>query len=155
MPEECISISTDSLTEERPLPDQARVSHTVVLALCILAVTGSLLLRHGGDGLYLFGVKWSVSCVLYHNFGIKCALCGLTRSFSSIGGGDFSVAMRFHILGPAVFAFVCLQMVYRIYMLQTAKRQNKMLRRAGIYSALVLAGALLINWFVYLGGLVL
>jgi len=127
----------------------------VVLALCVLAVGGSLLLQHGGDGLYLFGVKWPVNCALYQNLGVKCAMCGLTRSFCSIAGGDFSAAMRFHILGPAAFAFVCLQMAYRIHLLRTAKRQNKMLRRGGICSALVLAGALLINWFVYLGGLVL
>lgn len=127
----------------------------VVLAACVLAVSGSLLLRQGGEGLYLFGIEWPVRCALYQNFGIKCALCGLTRSFCSIAGGDFSGAMRFHVLGPAVFVFVCLQMAYRIHMLRTVGRESRKLRMAGIYSALVLAGLLMINWFVYLGGLVL
>ena len=154
MPEQCISISTDSLAEERLLPGHARVRHIAVLALCVLAVSGSLLLRHGGDGLYLFGIEWPVSCALYQNFGVKCAMCGLTRSFSSIAKGDFSEAMQFHPLGPAFFAFVCLQIPYRIHALLATHTENRKLRLTGIYLAAVLAGALLINWFVYLGGLV-
>jgi hypothetical protein len=155
MPGQCISISTDSLPEERSLPGQARVLHVVVLALCLLAVGGALLLWHGADGLYLFGIEWPVSCALYQNFGMKCALCGLTRSFSSIAHGDFSRAAEFHFLGPAFFVFVCLQIPYRIYALSATRTENRKLKRTGIYLGLVLVGVLLINWFVYLGGLVL
>jgi len=155
MSEQCISISTDSLAERRPLPGQARVRHTVVLVSCVLAVSGSVLLRHGGDGLYLLGAKWPASCPLYQNLGIKCALCGLTRSFCSIAKSDFSRAAQFHSLGPAFFVFVCLQIPYRIYALLATHAENRKLRLTGICLAAVLAGALLINWFVYLGGLVL
>ena len=108
MPEHCIRVSIDSIPEKLPLPGHAKVCHVVVLALCALAVSGALLLQRGADGLYLFGTKWPVSCALYHNFGVKCAMCGLTRSFSSIAKGDFSEATQFHPLGPAFFAFVCL-----------------------------------------------
>ena len=155
MPEHCIRVSTDSIPAKLPLPGQAKVCHVVVLALCALAVSGAILLRHGADGLYLFGTKWPVSCALYQNFGMKCALCGLTRSFSSIARGDFSKAAQFHSLGPAVFVFVCLQIPYRIHALLATHTENRKLRLVGIYLALALAGALLINWFVYLGGLVL
>ncbi len=155
MTEHCISVSTDSMSEERPLPGQAKVRHIAVLALCMLVVGGALLLRHGGDGLYLFGIKWPASCPLYQNLGIKCALCGLTRSFSSIAKGDFSQAAQFHSLGPAFFVFVCLQIPYRIYALLATHTENRKLRFAGIYVAVVLAGALLTKWFVYLGGLVI
>ena len=155
MPEHCIRVSTDSMPEKLPLPGQVKVGHALVLALCVLAVSGALLLQHGGDGLYLFGTKWPASCPLYQNLGIKCALCGLTRSFSSIARGDFSKAAQFHFFGPAVFVFVCLQIPYRIYALLATHTENRKLRLTGIYLALVLAGALLINWFVYLGGLVL
>ena len=155
MLEDRMPVSSNIISERLSSPGRANVCHVVVLISCVLAVLGSFFLHPGDDGLYLFGLEWPLNCALYQNLGVKCALCGLTRSFCSIAGGDFSGAMRFHILGPAVFAFVCLQMAYRIYMLRTARRQNKMLRRAGICSALVLAGALLINWLVYLGGLVL
>ncbi len=40
-------------------------------------------------------------------------------------------------------------------MLWIAGRESGKLSLAGIYLTAVLAGALLINWFVYLGGLVL
>ncbi len=115
---------------------------------------GSFLLSHRGDGLRLLGIEWPVGCALYQNFGIKCALCGLTRSFSSIAKGDFSKAAQFHSLGPAFFVFVCLQIPYRINALLATHTENRKLRLTGIYLAAVLAGALLINWFVYLGGLV-
>ncbi len=155
MTEHCISVSTDSMPEKRHLPGQTRVRHIIVLALCMLAVSGSLLLRHSGDGLYLFGIKWPSSCPLYQNFGVKCALCGLTRSFSSIAKGDFSKAAQFHSLGPAFFVFVCLQIPYRIHALLITHTENKRLRLTGICLALMIAGALLINWLVYLGGLIL
>jgi hypothetical protein len=156
MPEHCITVSTDSIPEKLPLPGQAKVCHALALVLCVLAVSGALLLRHdGSDGLYLLGTKWPASCPLYQNLGITCALCGLTRSFSSIARGDFLQATQFHFFGPAVFVFVCLQIPYRIYALLVTRTKNRKLKRTGIYLALALAGALLINWFIYLGGLVL
>jgi hypothetical protein len=121
----------------------------------MLVVIGSLPLRYGGDGLYLLGIKWPVSCALYQSFGIRCVLCGLTRSFSSMARGDISAAIQFNPLGPAIFVFVCLQIPYRIHALWTARAENRKLRVAGIYSVMALAGAVLINWFVYLGGLIL
>jgi len=155
MSEQCISLSTDSSGKEWPVPGQAKVRHILVLVLCVLTLGGSLLLQHGGDVLYLFGAKWPASCPLYQSLGLKCALCGLTRSFSSIAKGDVSRAVQFHSLGPAFFVFVCLQIPYRIFCLLATHTENRKLRFAGIYVAVVLAGALLINWFVYLGGLVL
>ena len=155
MPEHCITVSTYSIPGKLALPGQVKVFHALVLALCLFAVSGAILLQHGGDGLYLFGAKWPAGCPLYQNLGLKCALCGLTRSFSSIAHGDFSKAAQFHSFGLAFFVFVCMQIPYRIYALLATHTENRKFRRAGIYRGLALAGALLINWFVYLGGLVL
>ena len=132
-----------------------KVFHFIVLAVCVLAVVVSLLLEHDGQGLRLFGNEWPLGCGLYQTFGIKCALCGLTRSFCSMAGGEFSAAMRLHPAGPAVFIFVCLQILYRIHALWSGRSGKEKLKRAGVYSALGLAAALLINWFIYLGGFVL
>lgn len=155
MPDNCMSISSKISREQRSVAVRASEYHVIVLVLCVLILIGAFLLNSREDGLYLFRIEWPISCALYQNFGIKCALCGLTRSFCSIAAGNFSEAIRFHILGPAVFVFVCLQIAYRIYVLRTPGMENGKLRTAGIYLASVLAGLLLINWFVYLGGLVL
>ena len=127
----------------------------IVLFLCLLAVIVSLLLRQHGGELRLFGIRWPVSCALYENFGVKCALCGLTRSFCAMGAGELSAAAHFHPLGPAIFVFVCAQIPYRIHALWATREAGRKLRRAGVFLTIGLAGALLINWFVYLGGLIL
>jgi hypothetical protein len=150
--QQCTSISIRHVPMVGHLVEPVKVYHAIVLALCVLAVLVSLLLCHDGDGLCLFGIRWPLSCALYENFSVKCALCGLTRSFCAMGTGDLSAAARFHALGPAIFAFVCLQIPYRIHALWVSQAKNRKLRWAGVFLALGLAGALLINWFVYLGG---
>lgn len=127
----------------------------MVLVLCGLAVIVSLLLQQDGQELRLFGISWPLGCALYQTLGIKCALCGLTRSFCQMAKGEFFAALQFHSLGPAVFFFVCLQIPYRIYALWSGTIHLRKLKRAGAYSVFGLAAALLINWFIYLGGLVL
>ena len=154
MPENCISISS-KMSRERGSVVRANEYHVIMMILCVLILLGSFLIYPCEDGLCLFGIEWPISCALYQNFDMKCALCGLTRSFCSIAAGNFSEAMRFHILGPAIFLFVCMKIAYRIYVLRTPGRENRKLKTAGIYLTLALAGLLLINWFVYLGGLVL
>jgi len=124
------------------------------MILCVLAVTVSLLLRQDGDGLRVFGIRWPVRCALYETFGVKCALCGLTRSFCAMAVGELSSAARFHLFGPAIFVFVCLQIPYRIHTLWKTRKVNRLLRRVGLYLAVGLLGGLLINWLVYLGGLI-
>jgi hypothetical protein len=137
------------------VPVRANEYHVIVLVVCLLVLLASFLLHSSDDGLFLFGIKWPISCALYQNFGIECALCGLTRSFCSIAAGNFARAMRFHIFGPAVFLFVCAQTAYRVYVLRKPGRENRKLKTAGVYLTLALAGLLLINWFVYLGELAL
>jgi hypothetical protein len=135
--------------------EREEVFHLIVLVLCGLAAIMSLLLHQDGNGLRLFGIQWPVSCALYENFGIKCALCGLTRSFCAMAAGELFEAVHFHPCGPAIFVFVCLQIPYRIYALWVSREVNGVLRRIGIYVSVGLAGGLLINWFVYLGGRIL
>ncbi|MFC1634870.1 DUF2752 domain-containing protein [Planctomycetota bacterium] len=155
MSQSCTSISISRKAVVGPFREPEKAYHLIVLILCTLAVIVSLLLQYNGDELRLCGIRWPVSCALYENFGIKCALCGLTRSFCAMGAGELSVAVYFHPLGPAIFIFACLQIPYRIHALWATREEKRKLRRAGIYLAIGLAGALLINWFVYLGGRIL
>ena len=98
--------------------------------------------------------------MLYETFGVKCALCGLTRSFCALAHGDFFAGVRFHPLGPAIFAFICLQIPYRIYHISIKHdiRKTKLIRLFGGLNsglAVIVVVAIFINWFVYLGGLIL
>jgi len=55
-----------------------------------------------------------------------------------------------------VFAFICLQVPYRIYALIIyPKSMNKKLKKANSALAATVLMAIFINWLVYLGGLVL
>ena len=149
MYQQCTTLSIGRLSEVERLKEQKKVFHVIVLVLCVLAVIVSLLLRYDADKLFLLGIEWPVHCALYESFGIKCALCGLTRSFCAMGAGDLSAAAHFHLLGPAIFVFVCLQIPYRIHALWATCEAKRKLRKAGIYLAVGLAGgAYLITRFV-------
>jgi hypothetical protein len=132
-----------------------KVQHKIILFACIAILVGASLLHISADSLYLFGYEWPVRCFLYQTFGVKCALCGLTRSFCSLAHGDFPASIKFHYLGPAIFAFICLQVPYRIYLL-TIKLggANRILTRLNVCLAATLVIAIFINWFIYLGGLI-
>lgn len=130
--------------------------HTIVLLLCTGALATAFLLRMDGEGLSLFGYPWPMHCRLYETFGIKCALCGMSRSFSSLAHGDIGAGFRFHPLGPAVFVLFGLEIVYRIYAL-AAGGGRMGVRPARIHAGLIIivSAAVLVNWLFYLGGLLL
>lgn len=132
-----------------------KVQHKIILVACVVILSGAALLHISANDLYLFGYKWPVNCLLYQTFGIKCSLCGLTRSFCSLAHGDFRAGVKFHLLGPVIFAFTCLQVPYRIYHLSIKHGgANKILTRLNACLAVTLAIAIFVNWFIYLGGLI-
>ena len=142
----------------QPLPDGSHVDgrafHTIVLLLCTGALAAAFLLRIDGDGLSLFGYPWLMHCRLYETFGVKCALCGMSRSFSSLAHGDIGASLSFHILGPAVFVFFCAEVLYRGYLLSSPpKATSAGPARAHFCAVLLVAAAVLANWLLYLGGL--
>ncbi len=127
--------------------------NAIILFVCIAITVGAFAFTLDEVGLYLFGLKWPFHCLLNHFFGIKCALCGMTRSFTAIAGGDLAGAFAYHRLGPVLFFLVFFQIPYRIWALAASpKKVGKRLRRihAGLV-ALVLA-AVMVNWLIYLGG---
>jgi hypothetical protein len=133
-----------------------KVHHTIILLFCVVVVIGSMLLGLNDDKAYLFGFKLPLRCFLYDTFGIKCSLCGLTRSFRSFAHGSFFASSRSHLLGPAIFAFICVQIPYRIWALTVRPaKPNKKIMKIGLGTSVLIIVALLVNWLVYLGGLVL
>lgn len=132
------------------------VYHLVILLLCIAILFCSLLLQIEEGELYLFGLKWPHRCLLYEITGIKCALCGLTRSFCSLVHGDWQQSLMFHLLGPIIFAFTCFQIPYRIYGVIIHPRAiNRRLIRINLSLTVTVTIVIFINWLIYLGGLIL
>ena len=119
-------------------------------------VVFSLLLEAKEGRLYLFGFKWPHRCPLYELVGVKCALCGLTRSFCSLAHGDWHQSLKFHVLGPIIFAFICFQIPYRIYGVIIHPRAiNRRLIKINLSLAVAVTIVIFVNWLIYLGGLIL
>jgi hypothetical protein len=132
------------------------VHHIIILILCVVILTASLLFRVSEAELYLFGFKSPLRCFLYHTVGIKCALCGLTRSVCSLAHGNFRQALNFHLFGPAIFALISFQIPYRIYALIIhPKKMNRKLIKIHLSLAVTISILIIVNWLVYLGGLIL
>ena len=144
------------LHQPRAFEGNQKMQHKIILLACVVILAGAVLLHVSADELYFFGYKWPVNCLLYQTFGIKCSLCGLTRSFCSLAHGDFGASVKYHYLGPAIFFFICLQIPYRIYHLTIkAGGVNRILARLNAGSVVILVTAIFVNWFIYLGGLIL
>lgn len=132
------------------------VYHIVILLLCAAILVLSRLLQLKEGELYLFGFKWPHRCPLYEIVGIKCALCGLTRSFCSLAHGNLSAGLRFHNLGPVIFAFACFQIPYRIYgVIIHPGKMNRKLIKINLSLTVAISILIFVNWFVYLGKLIL
>lgn len=131
-----------------------RAGHLSVLLVCGAILVCAVVLRPNEHGLSLFGLQWPLSCWLHDMTGIKCGLCGMSRSFCSLARGDLAAGLRFHRLGPVVFALFCLEIPYRLYALTAARRGgNARLARLHARVVAVVFAAVLVNWMVYLGEL--
>jgi hypothetical protein len=136
--------------------NQQVVFHIVILFVCASVLIGSFLLQLSEGQLYLFGFKWPHRCLLYEFFGIKCALCGLTRSFCSLADGNWRQSLNYHLLGPLIFVFTCFQIPYRIYgVIIHPRPMSRKLKKINLSLILVISIFIVVNWFIYIGGLIL
>ena len=127
--------------------------HTIILFVCMAIIAAARIFRIDVLGLYFFGLEWPMHCLLNSIFGVKCAFCGMTRSFIALANGDLTAAVQYHFLGPVFFAFTVFQIPYRIWALAISpKRINIKIRKAHNYFAVIILAAILVNWFIYLGG---
>ena len=128
-------------------PGSDATGHVAVLLFCGAILAGSVVLTPGEAGLSLLGYRWPFTCWLYETIGIRCALCGMSRSFVALAHGDLSAALRFHRLGPAVFALFCLQVPYRLYALALRpKPMNAWLSRLHVGLVTLIGVAVFVNW---------
>lgn len=95
----------------------------LTLSLCVLAAAAILTVR-GAEQVALFGFTLPEICFWRRFLGIECPGCGLTRSFVSLGHGQWRAAWEFHMLGPALFALVAIQPPYRLWRLWRARESH-------------------------------
>ena len=134
---------------------RGKACHLIVLFGCAGILAASFILRPSQEGLSFFGYPWPLHCWLRETFGIRCALCGLSRSFCSLAHGDIAASLAFHRLGLATFIFFCLQIPYRLYALAIQPRTiSRRVVRVHLSLAALLCAAMACNWLVYLGGLI-
>ena len=127
--------------------------HAIILFVCIAIIAAARIFRIDVLGLYFFGLEWPMHCLLNSVFGVKCAFCGMTRSFVAVAHGDLTAALRYHFLGPVLFGFIVFQIPYRIWALAISPRQvNIKIRKAHNYFVVIILAAILVNWLTYLGG---
>jgi hypothetical protein len=155
---------TDSLTcRQQPAlwtVEDARADnktyHWIVLSACAAVLIASFILQPNEEGLSLFGLRWPFHCWLHETLGVRCALCGMSRSFCSLAHGDIGASLAFHQLGPLLFAFFCLQIPYRLYALAARPGfLGRTVARAHAGLAVALCAAIAYHWLVYLEGLIL
>ena len=130
-----------------------RAFHITILIGCGAILLTAFVFEAGELELRLLGWKWPMHCVLYHTFGIKCAFCGMSRSFIAMAGSQFQQAWHYHRLGAVLFAFILLQIPYRIWALIIyPKKAAGIIRKPLLLSGIVILIAIFANWLFYLGG---
>ncbi|UCD50129.1 MAG: DUF2752 domain-containing protein [Phycisphaerales bacterium] len=150
-----------ALQDSRPgaglsAPGFGAAGHVTVLLFCSTILACAAALTPGEEGLTLLGYRWPFYCRLHETLGIKCALCGMSRSFCALAHGDAEGGLQFHRLGPLVFVLFCLQIPYRLYALAIRSRPvHTKLVRFHIGLVTLASAAVFVNWIVYLGGLLL
>lgn len=151
---EIVSMQTAGQALSRDAHGCERAGHLAVLLICGTVLACALVLRPNEEGLSLFGMRWPLSCWLHDMTGVKCGLCGMSRSFCSLARGDLAAGVHFHRLGPLVFALFGLEIPYRLYALATTRR-SRSTRLAWLHVRVVAVvfAAIVVNWLVYLGEL--
>ncbi len=130
-----------------------RAYHIVVLVLSIVVIFASVVLGIDRVGEAFYGFKWNIHCAMKHTFGLQCALCGMTHSFSEMASGDIAKAFEYHRLGPVAFIFVVFQIAYRAAVLSKGFRRTKnQLKKWNKRIVFVLLAAIIINWLVCVAG---
>ena len=80
-------------------------------------VAASIFLTPSTEAVSLLGWEVPPLCIFSSLLGIECFGCGLTRSFTYVGNGQFEQALRMHKLGPLLYLLVFAQIPLRSWRL--------------------------------------
>jgi hypothetical protein len=102
-------------------PGQSRTEHLLILALAVVAITGSFVMQSSERGGLEFPLPCAGKCVALPEtclsrtvFGVSCPGCGLTRSFVALSAGNGAEAVRLNLMGPILYVLCWLQIPYRV-----------------------------------------
>jgi hypothetical protein len=129
----------------------------IIIALCVIVLSLSFILSLSDGETVALDADGSYPlppiCLFRATTGLSCPSCGLTRSFIALAHLDPETAWHQHRLGPLLFAFVLLQLPYRILRLTWPRFYGLSEKRDLSYNLgalLVFVALLIINWFIYL-----
>jgi Protein of unknown function (DUF2752) len=132
-----------------------RRRHRDMLAVAILALTGSFLLQVRTDDRvtprFLTGWPLPPACMSQQLFGLRCPGCGMTRSFVDLAHGEWQAAWNHHRLGWVMWLTVLFQIPYRIASLRHPETPVLGKRFPGLFANLLVI-ALLGNWALEMMG---
>jgi hypothetical protein len=130
-----------------------RIGHAIVAAglAAMFAASFAGVDRLKFAPLPLTGDGVSSICLLKRLTGVPCPTCGMTRSFCSIGRGEFAAAVRFHPLGPLLYVMFAVAMVRSLAIAVSGRRWLGRAARFLILSIPVLILVGLVVWIVRLG----
>ena len=124
-----------------------------VLITCIALLGLAFAFKVDGNNIQILNFNWPLNCALHKHFGIKCALCGMTRAFTSIAHGHITKSFQYHPIAFFLFLFILMQIPYRIWALAIhPKKLNKKITKIAIAAAIIISVCILLNWLIYLGG---
>ncbi len=126
-----------------------RAFHIIILTLCVALIAASYAFTLDEVGVYFFGIKWPLHCFLKHTFGISCAFCGMTRSFTSLAHGNLAQAKNFHPIGPFLFALIAFQIPYRLWAIaKYPKKISWPLRKLHTLAIALTIIAIFLHWLI-------
>lgn len=152
-----MSMDTSAAENARPAPPR-RVAprprathHVVLLVFCSMAIVGAFVLginRTDHIATPWLGVQMPSVCQFRNVTGLDCPGCGLTRAFVSIAHGRITEAIGYNGASLLVFAFVMLQIPYRItqiWRIRTGREELHWPRTTNVV-LIVVAAAMFAQW---------
>ena len=138
----------------KPAGQPARKPDHDVLLGALLAVTLPFLLDFdGGSGsrVTLAGWRLPEACLSRLLWHVPCPGCGLTRSLVRVAHGDLVGAWRQHRVGPILYLFCLLQVVFRVWLLfRPAAFWQGTWQRINHRAAWGMLALFLVNWLARL-----
>ena len=125
--------------------------HWTFLTIAVVVVTASFLLsiRNREQVIVpIVNAPLPGTCTFRTATGLPCPGCGLTRSFISMGHGQFRDAWSYNPAGFLFFLVVAFQIPYRIYQIRRIRRGQDQHRFARIdnWILILLVIALIVQW---------
>lgn len=127
----------------------------VVLSIMMLATITFSVKNNISNIPFLGGIQIPNSCFILTVTGYPCPTCGMTRSFISIGHGDFERALKYNFGG--IFAYVlCLMEIAYLFLKIASKgtsRWLRLMRKLVVLQFIITSVVVLVSWiyrnFIY------